>query len=49
MITKLQVELNKVVRWQPLNSYLYTARVRVYKDDQIIDEYDEPFGMRTVE
>ncbi|MDE1549216.1 beta-glucuronidase [Jeotgalibaca caeni] len=35
--------------WEPMNAYLYTAHVEVVKEGEVIDEYDEPFGIRTVE
>lgn len=45
----LELELKNITRWQPLKAYLYTAKVKVYKDGNLVDEYDERFGMRTVE
>ncbi|SJZ85984.1 beta-glucuronidase [Garciella nitratireducens] len=35
--------------WQPMNAYLYTARVETYKDGELVDIYEEPFGIRTIE
>lgn len=35
--------------WQPGNAYLYTAHVSGTIAGTIIDQYDEPFGIRTVE
>ena len=35
--------------WQPLNSYLYKARVEAIQNGNIIDIYEEPFGIRKVE
>ena len=35
--------------WQPGNAYLYTAHVTGTRAGEVIDQYDEPFGIRTVE
>jgi len=35
--------------WWPLNSYLYKLKVDVYKNSEIIDTYEEEFGIRKVE
>ncbi|MGG4146721.1 beta-glucuronidase [Paenibacillus algorifonticola] len=35
--------------WEPLNAYLYTLKVELVQGGEIIDEYDQPFGIRTVE
>lgn len=35
--------------WQPLNAYLYTMRVEAFINGELIDSYDEPLGLRTVE
>ncbi|MBM6615719.1 beta-glucuronidase [Desemzia sp. RIT804] len=35
--------------WQPMNAYHYIARVEGYKDGELVDVYEEPFGIRTVE
>lgn len=44
--TALTIE--NVHLWQPMNAYHYTARVEGYKDGELIDVYEEPFGIRTV-
>jgi beta-glucuronidase len=41
--------INHVRLWQPLNAYLYTARVEGYVGGTLMDVYDEPFGVRTIE
>ncbi|SUT92435.1 beta-galactosidase/beta-glucuronidase [[Actinobacillus] rossii] len=46
---KQQVEIDNVIRWQPLNAYLYQAVVELVDGDVVEDSYSEPFGMRTVE
>lgn len=43
------LEIKNVNLWKPLNSYLYKANVKVYKGDLLLDEYEEDFGIRTVE
>ena len=43
------VSLKDIKLWQPLNAYLYKARVELYKADELIDVYEEEFGIRTVE
>lgn len=35
--------------WQPLNAYMYQLKVEIYDGDELIDSYEEPFGIRTVE
>ena len=44
--TALTIE--NVHLWQPMNAYHYTARVEGFKDGELIDVYEEPFGIRTV-
>lgn len=34
--------------WQPLNAYLYTCVVELWRDGQRLDVYEQPFGVRTV-
>lgn len=42
------VDLDEIHLWKPLNAYLYQAQVEILEDDQVVDSYTEPFGMRTV-
>lgn len=35
--------------WEPMNAYLYTMRVEGYQDGELVDVYEEPIGIRTVE
>lgn len=42
--TEATLEIQNVRLWQPLNAYLYTIRVKYGQD-----EYDLPYGIRTVE
>lgn len=44
--TALTIE--NVHLWQPMNAYHYTARVEGYRDRELTDVYEEPFGLRTV-
>ena len=43
------IDLKDVHLWQPLNAYLYTARVEVSSQGEVRDVYEEPFGIRSVE
>ncbi|HGI6853366.1 TPA: beta-glucuronidase [Streptococcus pyogenes] len=42
------VKLDCVHLWEVLDAYLYTARIEISVDGQIVDIYDEPFGVRSV-
>lgn len=44
-----KVTLEDVHLWQPLNAYLYTAKVEGMKAGHPVDVYEEVFGVRTVE
>lgn len=41
--------ISNVHLWQPLKAYLYTAKVVGVTNGEIVDVYEEPFGVRTVE
>lgn len=43
------ISINEVKLWEPLNSYLYTLKVELIKDGQVVDVYEQPFGVRTVQ
>ncbi len=43
-----QLSLEGVHLWQPLNPYLYTCVVELWQQEQQIDSYEQPFGVRTV-
>lgn len=47
--TDVQVTIQNVRLWQPLNAYLYTAKVEAFQNGELVDEYEEPFGVRKVE
>ena len=44
-----KLQINDVILWEPLNSYLYEMVVSLNDGDQIIDEYRLPVGIRSVE
>ncbi|MDQ0916282.1 beta-glucuronidase [Paenibacillus sp. V4I5] len=35
--------------WEPLAAYLYSLKLELIQDGQVIDAYEQPFGIRTVE
>lgn len=35
--------------WEPMDAYLYTMRVEGYQNGEVMDVYEEPLGIRTVE
>jgi len=41
--------IENVHLWQPLNAYLYTAKVSLINGNNVVDVYEEPFGVRKVE
>ncbi|KRK34004.1 beta-glucuronidase [Levilactobacillus parabrevis] len=43
------LHLDNIHLWQPLNAYLYQARVEILDDNTVVDSYTEPFGLRTIE
>ncbi|MFV0255697.1 MAG: sugar-binding domain-containing protein, partial [Erysipelotrichaceae bacterium] len=43
------LEVSDVTLWQPLNAYLYNLVVELINDDKLVDEYELPVGVRTVE
>lgn len=47
--SKGRLEFDNVQLWEPLNAYLYTLKVELLRDGQVVDVYEEPFGVRTVE
>lgn len=38
-----------VILWEPMNAYLYTLKIDLIKNNKVIDSYEQPFGVRTVE
>lgn len=47
--TEAAVTLENVHLWQPMNAYLYTAKIEGIKNGEVEDIYEEPFGIRKVE
>ncbi|WP_085992253.1 beta-glucuronidase [Oceanobacillus senegalensis] len=47
--TESSAVLENVKLWQPMNAYLYTARVEGLNNREVEDVYEEPFGVRKVE
>ena len=43
-----ELEIANVRRWEVLDAYLYTAKVELFAGDELVDEYEELFGVRTV-
>lgn len=44
------INIYDVKLWEPMNAYLYNLKVTLSKDDsEVIDAYEEPFGVRTIE
>jgi beta-glucuronidase len=42
------IQIPHVTLWEPMNAYLYTLAVELVDNGQIIDLYEQPFGVRTV-
>ncbi|MCG8528525.1 MAG: DUF4982 domain-containing protein [Opitutales bacterium] len=45
----LDVEIEYPKLWDLENTNLYTARVRIYQEEVLVDELDEGFGVRTIQ
>ena len=43
-----QLELKNVQVWSIENPYLYKLVTKIQKENQVIDEYETPFGIRTI-
>ena len=43
-----ELEIVNVRRWEVLDAYLYTAKVELFAGEELVDEYEELFGVRTV-
>lgn len=46
---RLEIPVTYVRLWEPMDPYLYEIKVSLFKDNQLLDEYFEPYGIRTVE
>ena len=42
-----ELEIANVRRWEVLDAYLYTAKVELFAGEELVDEYEELFGVRT--
>ena len=45
---EFELEIANVRRWEVLDAYLYTAKVELFSGGELIDEYEELFGVRTI-
>ena len=43
-----ELEIANVRRWEVLDAYLYTAKVELFAEEELVDEYEELFGVRTI-
>lgn len=43
------LQLAEAKLWEPLNAYLYVLKMELLQSGEVIDEYEQPFGIRTVE
>lgn len=41
--------INDVKLWEPLNAYLYTLKIELSDSGKVVDVYEQPFGVRSVE
>jgi beta-glucuronidase len=41
--------ISDVKLWEPLNAYLYTLKIQLIQDGEVLDVYEQPFGGRSVE
>jgi beta-glucuronidase len=46
---KGRIDIRNVTLWEPGNANLYTLRVELYSGETLVDCYEQPFGVRTVE
>lgn len=44
-----KININNINLWQPLNAYLYTAQIIGIINNEPIDIYEEPFGIRSID
>ncbi len=43
---EFHLSIDSPIAWSPQNPYLYTARVSLFFDGAVLDEYNEEFGVR---
>ncbi|MEQ9265056.1 MAG: beta-glucuronidase [Balneolaceae bacterium] len=46
--SEVNLALDEIIPWSPSNPYLYTAKVSLYQAEEIVDEYNEQFGIREI-
>jgi len=44
-----QLSIEGVHLWQPLHAYMYSCVVELWQQGQLLDTYEQPFGVRTIE
>lgn len=49
LVNGSELIISDVHVWEPLNAYLYKIQVELYKDNELIDVYEEMMGLRTIE
>lgn len=42
------IQIENVKLWEPMNAYLYNLKIDLVDNNEIIDTYEQPFGIRTV-
>jgi beta-glucuronidase len=43
------IHIENAKLWEPLAAYLYTLKLELIKDGHVIDVYEQPFGVRSIE
>lgn len=43
------LQLAEAKLWEPLNAYLYVLKIELLQSGEVVDEYEQPFGIRTIE
>jgi beta-glucuronidase len=43
------IMINDVKLWEPLHAYLYTLKIELAENGEMVDQYEQPFGVRTVD
>lgn len=46
--SKGNIKIENVKLWEPMNAYLYNLKIDLVDNNEIIDTYEQPFGVRTV-
>jgi beta-galactosidase len=48
-VANVQVQVSGVQKWSLQNPYLYTLVTQVQRGNQVLDRYETPFGVRTIQ